>query len=70
MDAQVFEEPLVGGKAVAQHDEGFRFDQTVRVLFADHGGFENGLMRGERRLDFERRPHMPLTLNMSSVRPQ
>src|SRR5262249_41621036 len=53
-----FEEPLVGGKAVAQHDEGLRLDQPVGVLFADHGGFEHGLVRGERRLDFERRhPH-------------
>lgn len=58
MHAQGFKQAFVGGKTVAQHDEGFRLDQAVGILLADHRGFQHGLVRGERRFHFERRyPH-------------
>src|SRR2546430_12601350 len=49
------EQVLVRHVPFLEHDEGFRFQQAVGVFSPDDGGFENGLVRGERRLDLERR---------------
>src|ERR1044071_2120089 len=58
VDLERFEKPVIGCIAVTQHDEGLGFHQTVRILFADDGGLQHRLVRGERGLDLERRhPH-------------
>src|SRR4029450_13599616 len=58
MRPQRVEEPLVGGIAVLEHDEGFRLGEPVAGLLADDRGLAPGLGRGEPRLYLERgHPH-------------
>ena len=60
----------VGGVVGAQHDEGLRFDQSVIVAVTHDRGFEHRLVGGERGFDLEGDTQIPLTLSISSARPQ